>query len=151
MPTDSCHVKFPCTSDSVIRPQEASLAQKALSVTRGLAVLSTRGFGTRQLLPGGAPRSLTIGPKMIAHTYFGNQFPIIWVGFWQNGFFRGFLFLSRQILSQILSPDFSPRICGEKSAQQNPPEKPTKSSKFYTRKALTIFCRGARPTITQDI
>ena len=45
MPTDSCH--FPCTSDTLIRPQK-SLAQKALSTTKGLA----RGrLGTLRFLP----------------------------------------------------------------------------------------------------
>ena len=44
MPTDSCH--FPCASDTLVRPQH-SLAQKALSATRGLA---RGGLGTHQVV-----------------------------------------------------------------------------------------------------
>ena len=46
------------------------------------------------------------------------------VGFWQNGFFADFLFLSRRIFSRILSPDFFSsflwRKCPEKSSKKIP-------------------------------
>ena len=54
------------------------------------------------------------------------------VGSWQNGFFRGFLFLCRRIFSRIFSPNFfSSFLCGKKSAQikilqENPRQNPPK-------------------------
>ena len=71
------------------------------------------------------------------------------IGFWQNGFFRGFLFLSRRISSRILSPDFFSSFLWEKVPrkilQENPRQNPPK---FIQQKSPTIFCRGAGQRFT---
>ena len=72
---------------------------------------------------------------------------LVGVGFWQNGFFCGFL-LGRWIFSRILAPDsFSSFLWGksaQKIYQENPWQNPPKC---IQQKSPTPFCRGAVPKL----
>ena len=63
--------------------------------------------------------------------------------FGRTDFWR-FFCLGRRIFLRIFSPDFFPSFLWGKRAQKNPPGKsPAKSSKNYTTKSPTHFCRGS--------
>ena len=66
-------------------------------------------------------------------------------GFRQNGFFRGFLFLSRRIFSRTFSPDFSSSFLWEKVPrkilQENPRQNPPK---FIQQKSSNTFLQIAQ-------
>ena len=95
--------------------------------------LLTYGFG-------GFLQVTTSSPEM----HRGSKF--LRVGFWQNGFFCGFLFWSIRISSRILSPDsfliFVGEIVHREIHQENPRQNPPK---FTQQESLTTFCRGAGP------
>ena len=67
------------------------------------------------------------------------------VGFWQNGFFRGFLFLGRRIFSRIFSPDFfSSFLWGKKCPEKSSRKIPAKIlQNLYNKNPPTHFCRMA--------
>ena len=71
---------------------------------------------------------------------------IFGVGFWQNGFFADFYFWAagfcRGFCRRIFSPQKVPRKILQENPRQNPPN-------FIQQKSPTIFCRGARPKISQ--
>ena len=74
--------------------------------------------------------------------------PEVRVGFWQNGFFRRFLFFGppdffRRFCRRIFSPHFCGKKCPDK--KKKPPGKsPVKSSKFYTTKIPDTFLQRRR-------
>ena len=70
------------------------------------------------------------------------RYTIVRVGFWQNGFFRGFLFLGRRIFSRILSPDFS-HFCGKKCPEKSSRKIPGKIlQNLYNKIPDTFLQRG---------
>ena len=63
-------------------------------------------------------------------------------GFRQNGFFRGFFFLSRRIFSRIFSPDFFSSFLWEKIPRKSSRKIPGKIlQNLYDKNPPTHFCR----------